>query len=199
MTGIYISGHPLDDYKLEIENFTNCSLDIVENYKDRLLKIAGIVTSVQHRTSKKGTGYGIFTIQDFRGSLELRLFSEDYKKYKNFFEVGEALYLEGMYQLSWNGNDYNFSLKLVRLLDAVGEEMTNSITLRVPVNKVNSEMITKIDEVIANHKGSHKFKVQIFDRDDDILLNLISKSRRVKADNLFITELTKLGVKYKLN
>ena len=199
VTGIYISGHPLDDYKLEIENFTNCSLDLIEKYKDRLLKIAGIVTDVQHRVSKKGTGYGIFTIQDFRGSLELRLFSEDYKKYKTLFEVGEALYIEGMYQLRWNGSEYSFSIKDVRLLDAIGEEMTNSITVRMPVHKVNENVIVKINEVCAAHLGGHKFKMQIYDRDEDILLNLVSKTKRVKADNMFIKELEKLGVKYKLN
>jgi DNA polymerase-3 subunit alpha len=199
VTGIYISGHPLDDYKLEIENFTNCPLDLVESYKDRLLKIAGIVTDAQHRISKKGTGYGVFTIQDFRGSLELRLFSENYKKYQSLIEVGEALYLEGYYQLNWSGKDFVFNVSDIRLLDSIGEEMTNSITIQIPVHKVSQDMIDHIQIVCRDYKGGHKLKVQIYDRDEDLLLNLISKAKRVKADNLFITELEKIGVKYKLN
>src|SRR5690606_37937222 len=102
VTGIFMSGHPLDDYRLEVENFTNCPLDLIENCKDRKLKIAGIVTDAQHRVSRKGTGYGIFVIEDFRGTLELKLFNEDYKKFKEFMTIGEALYLEGFYQTAWS-------------------------------------------------------------------------------------------------
>jgi DNA polymerase-3 subunit alpha len=61
VTGIYISGHPLDDYKAEVDSFTSCTLDELEKYNGRDLNIAGIVTEVKHRISKKGTGWGLFT------------------------------------------------------------------------------------------------------------------------------------------
>jgi DNA polymerase-3 subunit alpha len=199
VTGIFMSGHPLDDYRLEVENFTNCPLDLIDNYKDRKLKIAGIVTEMQHRVSKKGTGYGIFTIEDFRGSLEMKMFNEDYKKYKDLFTIGEALYLEGFYQVGWTGGDYTFQPRDIRLLGSVGESMTESITLQMPVEKVDADFISTLDEVCQRHGGSHKLKLQIFDRDDDILLSLVSSGRRVNADSHFIEEIGALGVKYKLN
>ncbi len=199
VTGIFMSGHPLDDYRLEVENFTNCPLDLIENYKDRKLKIAGIVTDAQHRVSRKGTGYGIFVIEDFRGSLDLKLFNEDYKKYKDLLTVGEAVYLEGFYQVGWNGSDYAFQPRDIRLLNSVGETMTESITLRMPVEKISPEFIARIDEVCQRHGGSHKLKLQIFDREDDILLSLVANGRRVHADSGFITEIGALGIKYKLN
>ena len=199
VTGIYMTGHPLDDYRLEVENFTNCPLDLIEKFKDRKLRIAGIVTEAQHRVSRKGTGYGIFTLQDFRGSLQIRLFNEDYKKYKSLFEQGEALYLEGFYQPGWNGGDYNFNVRDVRLLDSIGETMTESITLQLPVDQVTEEVIEKIDACCANHKGSHKLKLQIFAKEDEVLLNLVSKAHRVRADSTFIVDLSEIGIKYKLN
>jgi len=137
VTGIYMTGHPLDDYRLEVENFTNCPLDMIERYKDRKLKIAGIVTDSQHKISKKGTGWGSFTIEDFRGTLQLRLFSEDYKKYRNLFDMHEVLYIEGFYQKRWEGSDYSFQVKDVRLLDSIGGEMTKSITLLFPVEFIS--------------------------------------------------------------
>ncbi len=199
VTGIFMSGHPLDDYRLEVENFTNCPLDLIDNYKDRKLKIAGIVTDAQHRVSKKGTGYGIFTIQDFRGSLELKLFNEDYKKYKDLFTIGEALYLEGFYQVGWNGGEYTFQPKEIRLLNSIGESMTESITLQMPVERVSPSLISQIDAVCQRHGGSHKLKLQVYDKHDDILLSLISSARRVNADSHFIEEIGALGIKYKLN
>jgi DNA polymerase-3 subunit alpha len=199
VTGIFMSGHPLDDYRLEVENFTNCPLDLIDHYKDRKLKIAGIVTEAQHRVSRKGTGYGIFTIEDFRGALDLKLFNEDYKKYKDLFTVGEALYMEGFYQLGWRGGEYTFQPRDVRLLNSVGESMTESITLQMPVETLSTELISEIDAVCQRHGGSHKLKLQIYDREEDILLSLISSGRRVNADSRFIREIGTLGIKYKLN
>ncbi len=199
VTGIYISGHPLDDYRLEIENFTNCPLDLVDAYRDRQLKIAGIVTDAQHRISRKGTGWGQVTIQDFRGSLTIPLFRENYMKYKSLLEPGEALYIEGFYQKDWNGKDFMFNVTDIRQLDSIGEEMTNSITIRIPVHTVSQSVISKINKVCAEHKGAHKLKVQVIDKDEDILLNLVSRKARVKADNLFVGKLEDLGLKYKLN
>jgi DNA polymerase-3 subunit alpha len=194
-----MSGHPLDDYRLEVENFTNCPLDMVERFKDRKLKIAGIVTKSQHRVSRKGTGWGIFTLQDFRGTLDIKLFNEQYKQYGHLFEQGEVLYLEGFYQPAWNGADYNFNVNDVRLMASIGDDMTESITLKIPVTSITQEVISKIETICGKHKGAHKLKLQIYDREDEMLLSLVSKAKRVKADQALIEKLSDLGVKYKLN
>lgn len=199
VTGIFMSGHPLDDYRIEVENFTNCSMDMIEHYKDRKLKLAGIVTDVQHRVSKKGTGYGMFTVEDYRGALELKLFNEDYKKYKDLFTIGEALFLEGFYQLSWKGEEYAFQLRDVRLLNSVGEAMTESVTLKMPVDNVDRNLIAQIDAICQKYSGSHKLKFQIADTESDVLLSLVSSGRRVNVSSGFIDEIGALGIKYKLN
>ena len=199
VTGIYMTGHPLDDYRFEVENFTNCPLDKVEKYKDRLLKVAGIVTNAQHRVSKKGTGWGAFTLQDFRGSLEIRMFSENYKKYKDLFEEGEALYIEGTYQQGWRGGSYNFEVKNVRLLDGVGEEMTSSITLKIPVEKISDAVVEEINTLCSDNKGAHKLKLQVYDKEDEVMLSLVSRSRRVRVTGEFVEAVSRMGIKYSLN
>jgi DNA polymerase-3 subunit alpha len=129
----------------------------------------------------------------------LKLFNEDYKKFKDLFTIGEALFLEGFYQVGWNGGEYTFQPKDIRLLNSVGEAMTESITLQMSVEKVSPSLISQIDAVCQRHGGSHKLKLQIFDKQEDILLSLVSSARRVKADSHFIEEIAALGIKYKLN
>ena len=199
ITGIYMSGHPLDDYRLEIENFTNCPLDMVTSYKDKHLRVAGIVTSADHRITQKGTGWGIFALQDFRGSLELKLFNEDYKKYKELFEVGTALFIEGFYQLSWKGQDYEFRITSARMLASIGEELTKSITVKISIQQLDQFLLESLDRICDQHKGRHKLRLQVYDREDDFILGLISKSNKVNAGSGLIEDLDELGVKYKLN
>jgi DNA polymerase-3 subunit alpha len=199
ITGIYMSGHPLDDYKLEIEHFTNCPLDMVTQYKDKHLKLAGIVTAADHRITKKGTGWGIFTLQDFRGTLDVRLFNDDYKKYKEFFTIGETLFLEGHYQLSWNGQEHEFRMTSVRLLAGIGDELTKSITVKISIDQLDQFLLDSLDKICENHKGRHRLRLQVYDRDDDFILGLVSKTSKVKAASGMIEDLEALGVKYKLN
>lgn len=199
ITGIYMSGHPLDDYRLEIEHYTNCPLDMVPMYKDKHLKVAGLVTGADHRVTQKGTGWGIFTLQDFRGALEIKLFNEDYKKYRELFEPGTALFIEGFYQLSWKGQDHEFRITSARMLASIGEELTKSITVKLSIDQLDPGLLENLDRICDEHKGRHRLKLQVYDREDDFILGMVSKSNKVNAAIAMIEELEELGVKYKLN
>ncbi len=199
VTGIYVSGHPLDDYQVEVDSFTTCSLDKAPQFKGQNLKLAGIVTMAQHRISKKGTGWGLFAVQDYNGAIEFPLFSEDYQKFKHLMNEGEAIFMQGSFQKRWNSEELQLKLKEVRQLASIGEEMTDSITLKLPIEIVTKELIDNLDTICQLHKGKHALKITILDRQNKIRLNTIAKSKKINADNDFIKELIKLGVSYKLN
>jgi len=199
VTGIYISGHPLDDYKMEVDNFTTCSLEKAETIKGQQLKLAGIVAAANHRISKKGTGFGFFTIQDYNGSMEFPLFSEDYQKYKHLFEVGQALYIHGTFQKKWSGDDYQFKISKVELLENVAANMTSSLTLRIPIESLTKELVHNIEMTCKAHEGKHKLKVHLIDRATKTKLQLVAKTQMVNADNDLISKLKKLGVAYQVN
>ena len=199
VTGIYISGHPLDDYKVEVENFTTCPLDQTDRFKGQNVKLAGIVTVAQHRINKKGNGWGLFTIQDYNGMLEFPLFSEDYQKFKHLLETGAVLYIIGSFQKRWNSEEYQLKIKEVRQLDSIGSDLTESITLKIPLERISNDMIDHIDRLCKQKRGKHRLKVLLLDRHHKMSLNLISDDRKVNADNDFIAELEKIGVAYKVN
>ncbi|HNG89117.1 MAG TPA: DNA polymerase III subunit alpha, partial [Saprospiraceae bacterium] len=90
--GIYLSGHPLDDYRYEWEHFAT-PLANIENCKGRKVNVAGIITKVEHRTSQKGTGWGRIVLSDYTGSLEISLFSESYARFKHLLEESAFLYI----------------------------------------------------------------------------------------------------------
>jgi DNA polymerase-3 subunit alpha len=97
VVGIYISGHPLDDFKNEIENFCNAVLIDFEDPKALLNKdvsVGGIVTSVEHRVSKNGKGWASFFIEDYTTTNEFRIFGEDYLKFKHFLVPNSFLHLK---------------------------------------------------------------------------------------------------------
>ncbi len=199
VTGIYISGHPLDDYRIEVQNFTTCSLDRIQNFKGANVNVAGIVTSAQHRVNKKGNGWGLFTIQDYNDAVEFPLFGEDYQKFKHLFEAGAVLYIKGSMQKRWNSEEYQLKIKEVRQLDTIGQEMTESITLKLPLERISKELIDDIDNLCNTHTGKHKLKMIFLDRMNKISLDLVASETHVNADADFVQELERLGVQYKVN
>ncbi len=199
VTGIYISGHPLDDYAVEIKNYTSCTLANVPQFKDRQLRLAGLVVSANHRISKKGTGYGHFAIQDFSGSIEFSMFGENYQKYKGFMEVGQALYLEGVYRESRGRQGEELQVTNIRLLETVCDELTKSVSILIPINELQQQFLLDIDNIVRQHQGNHKLKIVFTDPGGEMALHMVSSGKMVKADSHFVKELERLGVKYKLN
>ncbi len=202
VTGIFISGHPLDNYTLEVKSFTNCTLDDAEKHQGtgKELKIAGIVTRANHRISKKGTGWGDFAIQDYNGSMEMRMFSGDYMKFKGFFELGAILFIKGSFRTRWNSEDeYDFKIKEVEMLEDLAESQTQSMTLTLDVNDLTTEMVEKIDAICLQNKGKHRLKMVLEDREEKIRVSLRSKERKVKADSELAGLFIQLGLRCKLN
>lgn len=200
VTGIYVSGHPLDDYRIEIENFTTSSLENLNQHQHRASVTVGcMVANARHMISKNGNGWGIFEISDFNGQMEFRLFGEDYQKFKHLLEPGMALYIKGKFQKRWNSEELEFKPVEIKLLEGIAENMTESITLKFPIERINDAMINQIDQLCQTHKGRHRLKMVLLDQTHRVKLSLIAKERKVNAGNELIAELDKLGVDYKVN
>ncbi|MCH2021321.1 MAG: DNA polymerase III subunit alpha [Saprospiraceae bacterium] len=199
VTGIYLSGHPLDDYRLEIAKFTK-TINRLSEYKNQDVAIAGIITSVNHRVGKKGNLFGFIALEDYEGTImEFGLFGDNYLKYRHLLEVDTVIYIKGKYQKSWR-DDSLFELRIeeVQLLDEVGSSKIKGIAINLPVQKLTPLLINQLDEICENHKGDQQFSVNLLDIENKLILNLDSNNKRINADSIFISELEKLGLKYKM-
>lgn len=199
VTGIYLSGHPLDDYKVELRNFTSCTLEQIDNIRDRNVQIAGLVTDVFHGVSRKGLGYGKFTLQDYTGGLSISLFSEHYKQFKELVEPGTVLFVDGINQKGYSSDQYFFRVKDIKLLDTIGKTMTKSITLQVQLKDISDKLIQDLELLCQNHKGKHDLKLMLVDGEHDYNLSFKSKKKKVRADNEFVSQVERLGIRYRLN
>ncbi len=200
VTGIYISGHPLDDYRMEMDNFITCTLEDLEEKKGQPVKIAGIVVKATHKISQKGTGWGSFLIQDYHGSLELNLFSDDYMKFKGFFEQGNCVFITGNYEARWGREDeFNLRVKDVTLLENAGKNLAKSVTVKIKIEDLTADLINRLDSLCKQHKGSQQLKFALLDYGSMTSLNLSSKSRKVNVGNEFVAAVKGLGVECGVN
>ncbi len=199
VTGIFISGHPLDDYRIEVESLTSCTLAEAPQCKDQNLHLAGLVLKAEHRISKKGTGWGIFTLQDYSGTMEFRLFGESYQKFKSLLETGQVLYFEGRFQKNWKGEEYEFRLQQVRLLESMGEELIKALELQIPISQLTEKNTKQLLQILNQHKGPQRLKLTFIDPVQRQALPMFSRKLKIKVNNELVNQLDQLGFAYKIH
>ena len=201
VVGFYITGHPLDQFKVEIDNFCTCTVDKYENYKNSKIKVAGIVTKSASRSTKTGRPFGLFTIEDYEGSMEMALFNEDWMKFKNLLDPpGQFVFIEGNVQERYNQIGlWELKPTNIQLLTSVREKLSKSIQLSLTTEDIDIELITMLENVTQNYPGKCDLVLNIYDSTHKIQLDCISRKFKVDPDNELLKTLEEFpGLKVKL-
>ena len=199
VAGIYISGHPLDDYRIVVDHFTSCALGDTERYPHRPCKVSGIVVAANHGIDSKGNGRGFFTLQDYSSSIDVSLWRDDYQKFKHLFEVGQCLYIRGVYEPRWRGAEqFAFNIKDAKQLAEMEDSIVDSITIKVMLEKVTTPFIKDFTKMVTQRKGKNKLKLEIVDVEERLILPMYSRTFKVKVDNEFIDQLEEMSLQYSL-
>ena len=183
VTGFFMSGHPLDDYRLEINAFCKNSVsDIREENIRRFLghpvTIAGIVTTSIERTSKNNTLFGIFTIEDHNDSVQLTMFSDDYLKFRHLLVPGLSLIVSGSVQKRFRDSD-QIELKVsnISLLAESIDKLTKNITLAIGVRDINEPLVAQLRNIMESSKGNTPLYINILDELNRVSVKLPSRLR----------------------
>ncbi len=189
ITGFYMSGHPLDDYKLEIDQFCDVTTEQLKAdlrpYKGKEVCFAGTVVSATHKTGKTGKPFGSFAIEDYVDFVSVSLFSEDYLRFKHFMEEGQHVFIRVKIEPRYDNPD-QLTLKVlhVSLLAEVIEKHARSLTLTFPIEELNAETVDKIQKLVKHHKGKCQLRIRVADPMETFIIELPSKRFRVNAKEL---------------
>jgi DNA polymerase-3 subunit alpha len=202
--GIYLSSHPLDDFRLEINTFTTATLAELQNlrdYLDREVIVAGMVTETKNGIGKNGKPYGSFTLQDYSDSFRFIMFDKDYIDNSKFFFTGYYLLVRGRVQKrKFRDDELEFSIKKINLLSSVKDELIRSVTLKINPANISEEMISEIRDLISENKGDTELKFLFLDPDDNLSVPMFSRTIRIRLNNDLISYLDDHpGIEYKVN
>ena len=225
LIGIYLTGHPLDNYSIEMKHFCTAKVEELqlldkikapdvedevkrsfEKLKSKELVIGGLISAAVHRITRRGQPFAIFTFEDYSSSYEFAVFGEDYVNNKAFFEVGYFLQIKGNIKERYrNSGDFEFKIKQIQLLDEVRDKMAKFITIQLPLHELSLGFLKGLEDIVKRNHGHSEdrkceLKFTILDYENEISLDLFSKSVKINPDNEFIDEISQIpGVQYKLN
>ncbi|MBX9852184.1 MAG: DNA polymerase III subunit alpha [Cytophagaceae bacterium] len=198
VVGFYISGHPLDQFRIELENFCTCTVDKVYDYKNKDIFIGGILSKVVIRQTKTGKSFALFSIEDYNDTIELAMFGEDYLKNAHMLKEGEFLYIRGKVQLRYNSDQWEFRPNSLQLLTDIRTKLCKGIMVNIDVKNLNTGIIDKMEKLFSDHKGTCSLKVLLTDNQENINIEMFSRKYKIEPNNILIEGLTQLdGVGYK--
>jgi len=193
--GIYLSAHPLDNFKLEIDQFSSNSLaDLrdLELLRNKELTIAGMVTAVRHATTKNGKPFGSFTIEDYSDTFSITLFSKDYENFRKYMYDGYSLLIRGsVSENTWkNTPELEFKIKSICLLSSVREELVKNIQIRLPLETLTEGFVTDFSALAQQGGGTTNLKILVYDPSENVSVDLFCRSQRIALTDELITFLT---------
>jgi DNA polymerase-3 subunit alpha len=207
LVGIYLSAHPLDEYKIVLDNLCNTRCDeladvnSLSNRED--VTLGGIVTAVRTGFTKTGKPFGIVTLEDFVGSGELPLFGETWGDKSGFFTVGASVYITGKVRPRFSYNPdgpKDLGITGVEFLQTIKERAIDRITISLTSELLNDQVVTELGELIAANPGKTNLFFQLHDLSgkNHVLLKSTSTLVDVKSELIQYIEQSP-ALDYKIN
>ncbi len=189
ITGFYMSGHPLDDYQLEMKQFCNVTIEELKAdlrpLKGKEVTFAGIIIETNHKIGKTGKPYGSFVIEDYYNFLTLTVFSEEYLKWKHLLDEGQYVFIKARVEPRFDNPDQLVvRVNSMILLSEAMDKLARGLMLTIELNEVLPDFISMLHQRMKNHKGKGYLRIRIFDEIDHLLIDLPSRKFRVNIKEL---------------
>ena len=208
MIGIYLSGHPLDVYRMELENFCNVSIAELKDpaaLKGRDLKFGGMVSSVSHRISQKnGNPFGNFTIEDLSDNISLTLFSEKYLKWKHFLDplnvsTGLFLFVQAKAEKRKFNDEWEIAIYNIQLLAEIKDKMAKGVVFMLPLGKSFENQMNVIAEMVKSNPGNLPVRFKFTDPVDNVVVEMASRSLKIEMNQHVLDQIqSDQNIQYKL-
>ena len=181
VTGMFMSGHPLDHFKFELKHFGFTPIAEFAEVKEapqlspkknKPFKLAGLVTDAQHRVTKTGRNFGSLCIEDFTGKVELMLWSDDYVKFQNYLEKGKNVLVQGEFKTRYNSEQYEFKVTAINMLETAKAAFTKQLIVDVNARAVTPGFVLLIDKNVKSNPGKTSIKFNITEPVENLKLSL---------------------------
>lgn len=185
VTGMFLSGHPLDHYKFEMRHYGVTPIADFNDFKDsigiqsnagRMFRIVGLVALAQHRVARSGNKYGSFTIEDYSGKTEIVLFSEDYLRISPYLQQGSTVYITGYFKQRYNKAEYEFKVQQVSLAETIKRSLTKQVSIEVHPQHLTEDMIGFIEKNMKQNRGGSTLRFILTEPKQQIRISLMTGS-----------------------
>jgi DNA polymerase-3 subunit alpha len=207
VVGIFISGHPLDDFRVEIDAFCSGRVEMLTDlptHFGRDLVIPAIVTEVQHLTTKTGKPFGILTIEDYSNSSKQYIFGDTYLKFRHLMMKDLFLAIRGKVQEGpypdkiTKKKPIEFNIASIEQLQDMLETRTATLSITIPIKSLDQLMLSKLENMFNESIGNCPVKFTIIDHLDNLTVSMPSRKLRVEPSLKMINAIKEMQLEVEL-
>lgn len=192
VVGIYISGHPLDDYKFEMKYFCNAKLEALkslEQHVNKNLSFGGIISNVQHKVAKNGKGWASFVLEGYDESYEFRIYGEEYLKFRHFLISNNFTYIKVMVREGWvnaegKKGEPRLQFVTIQYLQDVLPSFAKKLIIQFNIAELQENLLESLQNLFAGNRGDHTIQFEVME------LEKVRKQVEVATDMPIIQENT---------
>ncbi len=196
--GFYLSTHPLDNYRQVLSELKILNVADYENITpgDKLT-LAGIVSALQVKHSKKGNRFCIFRLEDRSVGVKCLAWSEVYLKFSDKLKESQLIIINGKVE-SVEGQEITVILESVRKLsEAISLEAKN-VSITVPEKSVNERYIDDLFTILSRNRGGCEVFLN-FKIDEQVAVKILSQPIRIQGSAILEQELRDKGCQVRWN
>lgn len=204
LIGIYLSAHPLDDYEFILKYVCNADAAKLQdlnamNGKD--ITFGGIITAVREGQTKRGSPYTIFKLEDYSGSYDIALFSEDSVNFGRYARIGLSVYIVAKVQAKrYRQDELEVKILSISLLSEMREKLVSKITLQIPLTELDDTTVAELSALVKNNSGNALLYFQIIGEESHMNIQLFSRPARIQVNKHFIDYLRdNLFIDFRIN
>lgn len=192
--GIYLSAHPLDGYRFEMDHFNFLPVSELERNKGRVVRIAGFVTDAAHMTTKKGSKFGKLLLNDYSGHQEILFWENNYVQYNNFIDNGQKIMIQGVYaEHKYRPGVMEFQIQNIMLLDHVRKVFTKRLHLKLSLNTLDQPLVEFFLQNIKKFPGNTEVIFNVVDEEENLLTKLKTHYLRLEVNDELIQFINMYG------
>ncbi len=188
VVGFYLSGHPLDVFKLELDAYCTCGLDKVDEIKNKEIAVAGLINNVLFKTTKTGQPFCTFTLEDYETSINPALFRDDYTKFAPLInprnypnEQVPPMYVRLKQELRRHSQDqWDLRILTMEPLADVAEKRSKGVRVRLDLRTVTSLMLDRLEEAIEAAPGSKRLEIQFAEPHEHLAVDMFSRRFQIE-------------------
>ncbi len=200
VTGMFLSGHPLDHYKFEMRHYGVTPLSEFNEFREaismhpnpgRLFRLIGLVAEAQHKIARNGNKYGNFIIEDYSGKTEIALFREDYLRLSPMLQQGSTVLINGYFKQRYNSSEFSFQVNGVSLAESMKKNMTRSVNIEVHPQDINVDAVSFMEHNIKSHPGKASLKITLHEPKNRMKVSLVTMNNGFEMNEELIEFLEK--------
>ncbi|GAA4025833.1 DNA polymerase III subunit alpha [Hymenobacter glaciei] len=201
VVGFYLSGHPLDAYKLELDAYCTCGLEKVDEIKNKEIAVAGLINNVLFKTTKTGQPFCTFTLEDYETSINPALFRDDYTKFAPLInprnypnEQVPPMYVKLKQELRRHTQDqWDLRILTMEPLADVAEKRSKGVRVRLDLRTVTAPMLDRLEEAIEHAPGSKRLEIQFVEPHEHLAVDMFSRRFQIEPKT-FIEKMKELDM-----